>query len=114
MLFAKIFIGFSSHKGLIIITWLAENGVCCRPDSSSLSNCKAWYECIVADHAALIDLYYKYSSGQLDNSEPISDQYAVTGMITCALGCSKTDNLIRVSVTVLVGGVSSLGNYVEI
>ena len=84
----------------LVITWLAENGICCRPDSCSLSNCN--------------DLYYKYSSGQLDNSGPISDQYAVTGMITCALGRSKTDKLVRVSVDVPVGeAVSSLGNYVD-
>ena len=63
-------------------------GVRCHPNSRSLSGCKqvkSWYGCIVADHAALIDLYHKYSSGQHDNSEPTSDQYAVTGMITCAL-----------------------------
>ena len=75
---------------------------------------KSWYGCIVADHAALIDLYHKYSSGQLDNSEPTSDQYAVTGMITRALGRSKTDYLVRVSVDVPVGeAVSSLGNHVD-
>ena len=48
-------------------------------------------------------MYHAYSSGQLDNSDPISDQHAVTGLITCALGRSKTDNLVRVSVEVPVG-----------
>ena len=52
--------------------WLAEDDSC-----SQLSNCKALHDIgVVADHAALIDLYY--TTGQLDNSEPISDQYAVT------------------------------------
>ena len=75
---------------------------------------KPWYGCIVADHAALIDFHHKYSSGQLDNLQPISDQYAVTGMITCALGRSKIDNLVRVSVDVPIGeAVFSLGNYVD-
>ena len=68
MLLKIIFGWFTDYKGLIIITWLAKDGVR-----------------FVADHAVLIDLYHKYSSGQLDNSEPTSDQYAVTGMITCAL-----------------------------
>ena len=33
---------------------------------------KPWYRCIVAEQSKLMDLYHKYSSGQLDRSEPVS------------------------------------------
>ena len=53
---------------------------------------KPWFGCIVADQSRLIDVYHKYSSGQLDYSEAIPSR---TGPITCALGRSKTDNLVE-------------------
>ena len=73
---------------------------------------KHWYGCIVAEQSKLIDLYHKYSSGQLDCLEPVSSP---TGLVTCAIGHSKTDNLVRVFVDVPVGeAVSSVGNYLFI
>ena len=61
---------------------------------------KPWYGCVVADQGTLIDLYHKYSSGQLDNSEAISSDYA-TAMVNSALVSSKPE-LIRVSADVLL------------
>ena len=75
---------------------------------------KPWYGCVVADQGTRIDLYHKYSSGQLDNSEAISSDYA-TAMVNCALGSSKHELIrLRVSADVAVGeAVSSLGQYVD-
>ena len=39
---------------------------------------KLWYRCVVADQGTLVDLYHKYASGHLDNSEAISSDYATS------------------------------------
>ena len=91
---------------------MAVYGVCCSANSCALSSSEPWYGCVVADQGTLINLYHKYSFGQLDNYEAISSDYQ-TAMVNCALGLCNHE-LTRVSADVSVGeSISSLGQYID-
>ena len=73
---------------------------------------KGWYGCCCADAVSLADVYNMYSSGQLDNSPALSDEYS-NSVITCQAGKQRHD-LIRVSCSAEVGEVaSSLGQFID-
>ena len=71
---------------------------------------KAWYGCSVPDNATVSDVYYEYSSGMLDRSVALPDQYHC---VEPYIGRSPT-GFTRVSCTLKIGeSVSVLGMYVE-
>ena len=66
----------------------------------------------MAEQVTLIDLYNHYASGQLDNSEAISAEFATSG-VACSLGCNKRE-MVMVSPDVAVGeAVSLLGPFIN-
>ena len=73
---------------------------------------KSWYGCSFLESSSLADLYTHYSAGQLDNSQPLSEQYT-NATVKCQAGKNRKE-LIRVSSDICVGQiVSSVGNYIE-
>lgn len=70
---------------------------------------KSWYGCCCPDTVSLADVYNMYSSGQLDNSLALPEEYSAS----CQAGKQRHD-LIRVSSSAEVGEVvSSLGQFIE-
>ena len=73
---------------------------------------KSWYGCSFPESSTLSDLYTHYSSGQLDGTDPLSEQYT-NATVKCQAGKDRKE-LIRVCSDISVGQVvSSVGNYIE-
>ena len=79
----------------------------------SMKVLKSWYGCSFPESSTLADLYTHYSAGQLDDSQPLSEQYT-NATVKCQAGKDRKE-LIRVSSDVCVGQiVSSVGNYITL
>ena len=73
---------------------------------------KPWYGCVVFDHSTLADLFQAYSTGELDKSTGIQQEYLNTSF-TCCIGKSKQE-LVMVSCEVTVGeAVCNIVQYID-
>ena len=75
---------------------------------------KEWYACGVPETTTLIDVYLEFSSGFLDNSLPLADEYRTTS-VEASIGRTPSGlDTIKISCNTKVNdAVSCLGNYIE-
>lgn len=75
---------------------------------------KPWYGCTVPDGVSIADVYASFSSGQLDKSLPIPEEYQASAIIDVKVGKSRNDIMISVSLDCPVAEVvRSLGQYMD-
>ena len=73
---------------------------------------KQWYGCVINESCTLSDVYTEFSSGRIDGSLPLPDEYLGTA-VEAFVGPKKTE-LTRVNCECTVGDtISALGQYVE-
>ncbi len=73
---------------------------------------KAWYGCTVPDGASIADVYAGFSSGQLDKSLPIPEEYQASA-IDVKVGKCRTDQIAVSLDSSITEVVSSLGQYMD-
>ena len=73
---------------------------------------KPWYGCSVPDSSTVADVFIEFSSGRLDQTLPIPDDYQ--GSFDAKAGRSRTD-MIPVNCQCSIGEVvNSLGQYIDL
>lgn len=74
---------------------------------------KPWYACNVPETATVADVFSELSSGLLDGSNPLPEEYRTTS-VEAIIGRSPSTLETRVSCSTKVSDVvSCLGNYIE-
>ena len=74
---------------------------------------KPWYACAIPETATLTEVYLEFSSGLLDNSSPLPQEYRTTS-VEATIGRSSSNVDTNISCSIKVGdAVSLLGNYIE-
>ena len=68
---------------------------------------KPWYGCSIPDSRSLIDVYVDYNSGNLDNDQPIWEEYRNVSAVAY-VGGNRTD-MIWVDCSCQIGEGVSLG-----
>ena len=74
---------------------------------------KPWFGCTVPEVSTIADVFTQFSSGVLDNSAPLPDEYRTTS-VEASIGKSPLSIYVKISCNVTVNeAVAILGNYIE-